>query len=170
MSQSSRFTITSWRLFETFWEDQNRFIIVNEFNYDSNLFQSLVKLFSLFHAAKSRNFPSVHLCIFSCFIFSRVFWFTFTWYQVFLSNSNNLQSSSLGLWTTLIVSLQRGKIPTNECPRYDTKPSDDETPVMMALWKMRSTSSLSSHWGPLWPGVAAPARILSMCLIELFES
>ena len=29
--------------------------------------------------------------------------------------------------------------PTNECPRYDTKQSDGEVPVMLVLWGMQST-------------------------------
>ena len=28
---------------------------------------------------------------------------------------------------------------TNECPRYDTKQSDGEVPVMLELWGMQST-------------------------------
>ena len=32
--------------------------------------------------------------------------------------------------------------PTYECPEYDTKQSDGEVPVILELWKMRSTSSL----------------------------
>ena len=45
--------------------------------------------------------------------------------------------------------LQRGKIhPPNECPRYDTKQSDGEVPVMLGLWGMQSTPSL-----PLLPGL-----------------
>ena len=31
--------------------------------------------------------------------------------------------------------LQRGMTPSNECPRYDTKQSDDEVPVMLELWE-----------------------------------
>ena len=50
----------------------------------------------------------------------------------------------------------------NECPRYDAKQSDGETPVMLELWGMQSTSSLPSLIGSLWPGVVAPDRILSM--------
>ena len=34
---------------------------------------------------------------------------------------------------------------------------------------MRSTSSLSSFPGPLWPGVVVPERLLSMDQLELFE-
>ena len=33
----------------------------------------------------------------------------------------------------MITSLQRGKNPTNNCPGFDTKPSDDEVPVL-ELW------------------------------------
>ena len=50
----------------------------------------------------------------------------------------------------------------NECPGYDTKKSDGEVPAMLELWGMRSTPSLPSLPGPLWPGVVAPDRVLSM--------
>ena len=39
---------------------------------------------------------------------------------------------------------------------YDTKQSDSKVPVMLGLWGMRSTPSLPSLPGPLWPGVVAP--------------
>ena len=54
------------------------------------------------------------------------------------------------------------KTPPNECPGYDTKQSDGEVPAMLELWGIRSTPSLSSLPGPLWPGVVAPDRTLSM--------
>ena len=60
------------------------------------------------------------------------------------------------------VSLQRGKTPSNKCPRYDTKQSNGEFPVMSEFWRMWSIPSLSSSSGPLWPGVVAPDRVLSM--------
>ena len=50
----------------------------------------------------------------------------------------------------------------NECPGYDTKQSDSEVPVMLELWGMRSTPSLPILPGPLWPGMVAPDRALSM--------
>ena len=53
-------------------------------------------------------------------------------------------------------------IELNECPRYDTKQSDSEAPVMLELWEMRSTTSLPSLPGPLWSEVVAPDRVLSM--------
>ena len=52
--------------------------------------------------------------------------------------------------------------PQNECPRYDTKQSDSEVPAMLELWGMWSTPSLPSPPGPLWPGVVATDRALSM--------
>ena len=38
---------------------------------------------------------------------------------------------------------------------------------MLELWGMRSTPSLPSLPGPLWPGVVAPDRVLSLSRIEL---
>ena len=52
--------------------------------------------------------------------------------------------------------------PPNEFPVYDTKQSDGEVPVMLELWGLRSTPSLPSLPGPLWVGVVAPDRALSM--------
>ena len=67
----------------------------------------------------------------------------------------------------LTAPLQRGKIPPNECTGYDTKQSDGEVPVMLQLWGMWSTPSLSLLPGSLWPGVVAPNRALSMGQTEL---
>ena len=50
----------------------------------------------------------------------------------------------------------------NKCPGYNTKQSDDEVPVMLELWGMRSTLSLPLLPGPLWPGMVASDRALSM--------
>ena len=52
--------------------------------------------------------------------------------------------------------------PTNECSIYDTKKSDGEIPVMLELWEIQSTPSSPSLPGPLWSGVVAPDRVLSM--------
>ena len=46
-------------------------------------------------------------------------------------------------------------ISSNECPGYDIKQSDGQAPVMLELWEMKSTLSLSSLPGPLWPEVVA---------------
>ena len=55
------------------------------------------------------------------------------------------------------------RLPPDECPAYDTKQSDGEIPVMLRLWGMRSTPSLSLLPGPLWPRKVAPDRALSIC-------
>ena len=52
--------------------------------------------------------------------------------------------------------------PTNKCPGYDAKQSDGEVPAVLELWGMWSTPSLPLLPGPLWPGVVAPDRALSM--------
>ena len=52
--------------------------------------------------------------------------------------------------------------PPNECPEYDTKYFDGEVPVMLRPWGKWSTPSLPLFPGPLWLGVVAPDRALSM--------
>ena len=51
--------------------------------------------------------------------------------------------------------------------KYDIKQSDYETLVMLEIWEMWSTPVLSSLSCPLWPGVVAPDRVLSMGQLEL---
>ena len=66
------------------------------------------------------------------------------------------------------ASLQRGTTPPpNKYPGYDNKQSDSEAPLMLELWGMRSTPSLPSLPDPLWTGVVAPDRVLSMGQIGL---
>ena len=55
----------------------------------------------------------------------------------------------------------------NKCLGYDTKQSDGEASVMLELWGMRSIPFLPLLLGPLWPGVVALDRVLSMVQIEL---
>ena len=62
---------------------------------------------------------------------------------------------------------RRARPASNECPGYDIKQSDDEVPVMLALWGMQSTPSLPLLPGSLWPGLVTPDRILSMGQIEI---
>ena len=57
----------------------------------------------------------------------------------------------------------------NECPGYDTKQYDGEAAVMLEIWGAGCTPSLLLLPSPLWPGVVAPDRILSMGQIKLFD-
>ena len=75
--------------------------------------------------------------------------------------------SQLGLQNALWLHLSREVRHPNECPDYDTRKFDGEAPVMLELWGMWSTSSLPSLPGPLWAGVVASDRVLSMSQIEL---
>ena len=56
----------------------------------------------------------------------------------------------------------------HKCPGYSTKLSDGETPIL-ELWGMWTTPSLPLLPGPLWSGVAVPARVLSLDQIKLFN-
>ena len=49
-----------------------------------------------------------------------------------------------------------------ECPGYETKQSDGDVPVMLEFWEMQGTPSLASLPRPLWFGVVALDRALSM--------
>ena len=57
--------------------------------------------------------------------------------------------------------------PPNECPGYDIIQPDGEVPTVLEHWGMWSTLSLPLLTGPLWPGVVAPDRALSIGWIEL---
>ena len=54
------------------------------------------------------------------------------------------------------ISAEGGEDPPTNVRNYDAKQSDGELPVILKLWEMRSTPSLSSLPGPLWPEVVAP--------------
>ena len=75
----------------------------------------------------------------------------------------------LGLQNTQTASLQRNKTPppSNKCLGYGTKQSYGEAALMLELQEIWSTPSLPSLPGPLWPGVVAPDRVLSMGQIKL---
>ena len=63
---------------------------------------------------------------------------------------------------TTTMSMSTTLLASNECPGYDTKQPDSEVPVMLELWLMRSTPSLPLLPCPLWLGVVAPDKALSM--------
>ena len=54
------------------------------------------------------------------------------------------------------------KAPHHDYLRYDTKQSDGEVPVMLELLEMRSTPLFPLPPGPLWSGVVASDRVLSV--------
>ena len=54
-----------------------------------------------------------------------------------------------------------------DCPEYHTKPSEGEAPVMLDFGGMQSTHLLPLLSSPLWPGVVASDRVLSIGQIEL---
>ena len=61
----------------------------------------------------------------------------------------------------LLLRRLMGKAP-NACLSYDTKITNDDVPVMLEVWGMRSTRSLPSLPHPLWPIVEALDKVLSM--------
>ena len=85
----------------------------------------------------------------------------YKWFHVLPSNSNRnppicpLAQPAGVVEYTDCTSAEGQHPPSNECPRYDTKQSDGEVPVMLRLWGMQSTPSLPLLPGPLWPGVVA---------------
>ena len=58
---------------------------------------------------------------------------------------------------------------TNICPGYETKQSNGKAPVMLELLGMQNTPLLPLFPGPLWAGMIAPVRILSMGQTEMFN-
>ena len=75
--------------------------------------------------------------------------------------------SRVGLLNTPTASLQIGKIPTNECPKYNSKQSVGEVQVILELWVMQSTPLLPLFQDPLWSEMIAPDRVPSIGQIEL---
>ena len=66
------------------------------------------------------------------------------------------------------ISAERKDFP-NVCSEYDTKQSDIKASVMLELWQIQSTPSLSSLPSLRWPIVGAPDRVISLGQIELFH-
>ena len=116
---------------------------------------------------------SSHLC---CYCNSRVFLCVLSCPKILLSKpvlgdwvAMELLTKVPSAQNTLTASLQRNKTPPNKCPGYDAKQSDDEAPLMLEFWRMRSTPLLLLLLGPPWLGVVAPERVLSMGQKELVD-
>ena len=76
------------------------------------------------------------------------------------------QPNRLEPWYTLAGSLPMGKT-SNESHGYDITPFDGEAQAV-ELWGIWSTSSFPLLPDPLWLGVVASDRVLSIGQIELF--
>ena len=82
-----------------------------------------------------------------------------------------------GVWRLQIAQFARAveiTDPTNECPGYNTKQYDGEFSIMLAHWGMRSTPSLQSLPGPLWPKedpiyLSNRTKLCNYAKLNLFE-
>ena len=83
-------------------------------------------------------------------------------------NSEEAQPNRLGAVEYADCIFAEELDPTNECPRYNTKPSDGEV-LVLDRWGMRSTSCLPLLLGSLLPGVIVPFRVPSIGQMELFN-
>ena len=72
---------------------------------------------------------------------------------------NHVYTYILNIWFLNAFAQSVGAV---ECPGYDTKQSDGEVAAVLEFWGMRITPPLLSLPGPLWFGVVASDRALSM--------
>ena len=119
-----------------------------------------------------RNLKKMIFIFIFCFVF--VFWILKGLenqsHCFFKQTGNTLFCTCRVAWGCRIHKLlhYRGvRPPPHEWAGYDTKQSVGEVPVMLELWGMQSTPSLSLLPSSLWPGVVAPDRVLSIGQIEL---
>ena len=103
-----------------------------------------------------------------------IYIYIYIWGGICLPNSTNEQDVTQGQFfkrsltcpVSWVCRIHRPHLctgvipPPNECPGYDTKQSNAEVPMMLELWRMRSTPSLLP--GPLWPRMVASDRALSI--------
>ena len=84
-------------------------------------------------------------------MFSIFFWMIFCFFFLLMKAKK--------IEYTGCTSAEGYKNPTpNKCPRYETKQSDGEVPIMLELWGMWNTPLLPSLPGPLRSGVVAPDK------------
>ena len=84
------------------------------------------------------------------------------WFMIEIAISLKYLAKSAGAAEYTNCISAEGKDSSNECPQYNTKQSDGQDPVMLELWRVRSTPLLPSLPGQLWPVLIAPDRVLSM--------
>ena len=82
--------------------------------------------------------------------------YLYTGHILFSNSSNSSIAQSAGACRIHRLHVCRGVRPHHECPGYNIKQSDGEVPVMMGLWVIRNTPSLSILPGPLWSGMIGP--------------
>ena len=103
---------------------------------------------------------------FICFLFFllKIFFYLFFFFNFDAKPNNFFAQSTWTVKYTDCFSAEKS-VSSNKCPRYDTKQTDGEVPVILEFWGMWSTPSLPSLPGSLWPSVVAPDRVLSMSKI-----
>ena len=77
-------------------------------------------------------------------------------------NSNGKVAQSAGAVEYTDCTSAEEKPASNESPVYDSKQSDGEVPVMLGLWRIRSTPLFPLLQLPFWPIVVAPDKALCM--------
>ena len=82
-------------------------------------------------------------------------------YIQLILNHNDMSKSARAVEFTDCISA-KGEDSTKEFPRYDTKQSNTEAPLMLKIWGKWSTTLWPSLPSPLYPGVVAHYRVLSM--------
>ena len=101
------------------------------------------------------------------------FFFIFRTYSLILAfiYSKNTRTFGPVIWGCRIHPLyhcREVRLPQKSVLVHDIKQSDGEAPVKLEICGMQSIPSLPSLICPIWPGVVAHFRILSMDLIKLF--
>ena len=107
---------------------------------------------------KTKNLPR----ILQCYNYKSA---QYKWSQLFI-DLKMLWPSRLGLQNTQKASLQMGETSSTSV-LYMTLSNLIKVPVMLMIWGMRSTHSVTLLSGPLLPGVVAPNRGLAIGQIEL---
>ena len=133
---------------------------------------SEVSVTKMIKSDKLLGFFSSHMEFFNCiFIIHKIQIILLGWITAqsikYLSKLVNYYSFNITQSAWAVKYTDRRHPHLNEFPRYDTKQSDSEVPVMLEFWGMRSNPSLPSLPGPLWSGVVAPDGVLFYGQIEL---